>query len=150
MLLFAVSALAQGAVPNFSGTWDLDVAKSDFGPAPPPESVVMVIDHKEPSIKTTTTQKGAQGDATNVSNITTDGKENVNKLQAMGAEQDIRSTSKWTGRQLATERTLEIQGMTIGMNDSWELSDDGRVMTIVRQINTPQGAFTTKMILNKK
>lgn len=150
ILFLVASALAQGAVPNFSGTWDLDVAKSDFGPAPPPESVVMVIDHKEPNIKTTTTQKGTQGDATNVSNITTDGKENVNKLQAMGAEQDIRSTSKWSGKQLATERTLEIQGMTIGMNDSWELSDDGKVMTIVRQIDTPQGAFATKMILNKK
>jgi hypothetical protein len=40
--------------------------------------------------------------------------------------------------------------MTINMNDSWELSDDGKVMTIFRTIGTPQGDFTTKMILNKR
>ena len=150
MLLLAVPAVAQNGTPNFSGTWTLDVAKSDFGPAPPPDSVVMVVDHKEPTIKTTTTQKGAQGDATNESTLTTDGKENVNKLRAMGGEQDVRSTTKWNGKKLATARTLEIQGMTISMNDAWELSDDGKVMTIVRTIGTPQGDFTTKMILNKK
>jgi hypothetical protein len=151
VLLLAIPALAQNATPNFSGTWTLDVAKSDFGPAPPPDSVVMVVDHKEPTIKTTTTQKSAQaGDTTNVSTLTTDGKENVNKLRAMGGEQDVRSTTKWNGKKLATVRTLEIQGMTINMNDAWELSDDGKVMTIVRTIGTPQGDFTTKMILNKK
>ena len=110
----------------------------------------MVIDHKEPNIKVTTTQKGAQGDTANDSNLTTDGKENVNKLRAMGGEQDVRSTTKWNGKKLATDRTLEIQGMTIGMADSWELSDDGKVMTIVREISTPQGNFTTKIVLNKK
>lgn len=150
ILLLAVSAVAQNAAPNFSGTWNLDVAKSDFGPAPPPDSVVMVVDHKEPTIKTTTTQKSAQGDTTNDSTITTDGKENVNKLRAMGGEQDVRSTTKWNGKKLTIARTLEIQGMTISMNDSWELSDDGKVMTIVRAIGTPQGDFTTKMILNRK
>ena len=150
ILLLTVSAVAQNATPNFSGTWNLDVAKSDFGPAPPPDSVVMVVDHKEPTIKTTTTQKSAQGDTTNDSTITTDGKENVNKLRAMGGEQDVRSTTKWNGKKLTIARTLEIQGMTISMNDSWELSDDGKVMTIVRAIGTPQGDFTTKMILNKK
>lgn len=58
-LLVTASIGAQGT-PNFSGTWSLDVAKSDFGPAPPPESVVMVIDHKEPTIKSTTAQKSQQ------------------------------------------------------------------------------------------
>ena len=100
--------------------------------------------------KTTTTQKSAQGDTTNESNITTDGKENVNKLRAMGAEQDVRSTTKWSGKKLAIARTFEIQGMTIGMNDSWELSDDGTVITIIRQMTTPQGDFATRMAFNKK
>jgi hypothetical protein len=150
ILLLAVSAVAQNAMPNFSGTWSLDVAKSDFGPAPPPDAVVMMIDHKEPNLKVTTTQKGQQGDTTNDSNLSTDGKENVNKLRALGGEQDVKSNTKWEGKKLATARMLEIQGMTIGMNDSWELSDDGKVMTIVREISTPQGDFATKMVFNKK
>jgi hypothetical protein len=150
ILLLAVAAVAQNATPNFSGTWNLDVAKSDFGPAPPPDSVVMVIDHKEPNLKATTMQKGSQGDTTNESNITTDGKANVNKLRTMGGELDVSSTSTWNGKKLATVRTFEVQGMSIGMNDSWELSDDGKVMTMVREIKTPQGDFGTKMVFNKK
>jgi hypothetical protein len=149
-VLLVVSALAQGATPNFSGNWTLDLAKSDFGPAPPPDSVVMTIDHKEPSVKSTTVQKSSQGDATNESTITTDGKENVNKLRAAGFDQDVKSTSKWSGKKLTTERVLEIQGMSIGMNDAWELSDDGKVLTIVREINTPQGSFSTRLAFNKK
>ena len=58
----AAAAWAQDAVPNFTGKWSIDIAKSDFGPMPPPESVVHVIDHKEPNIKVVTTQKGAQGE----------------------------------------------------------------------------------------
>jgi hypothetical protein len=150
ILLLAASAAAQGATPNFSGTWSVDVAKSDFGPAPPPDSIVMVIDHKEPNIKATTTQKGQQGDTSNETNVTTDGTENVNKLRAMGTEQDVKSTAKWNGKKLATARTLDVQGMSIGMNDSWEISDDGKVMTIVREVRTPQGDFATKMVFNKK
>jgi len=142
ILLLVVSALAQNATPNFTGTWTLDLAKSDFGPAPPPDSVVMTIDHKEPTVKSTTVQKGSQGDATNESTITTDGKENVNKLRAAGIDQDV--------KKLTTERALEIQGMTISMNDAWELSGDGKVLTIVREINTPQGGFATRLAFNKK
>ena len=150
MVLLTVSALAQNATPNFTGTWTLDLAKSDFGPAPPPDSVVMTIDHKEPGLKSTTVQKSQQGDATNESTINTDGKENVNRLRAAGIDQDVKSTSKWSGRKLTTERVLDIQGMSIGMNDAWELSDDGKVLTIVREINTPQGSFSTRMAFNKK
>jgi hypothetical protein len=150
ILLVTVSALAQNAPPNFSGNWTLDLAKSDFGPAPPPDSVVMTIDHKEPTLKSTTVQKSSQGDATNDSTITTDGKENVNKLRAAGIDQDVKSKSKWSGTKLTTERVMEIQGMSIGMNDAWELSADGKVLTIVRQINTPQGDFSTTMLFNKK
>ena len=61
IVLLAVTAAAQSAVPNFSGTWTLDAAKSDFGPIPGPESIVMVIDHKEPSLKGDRHAEGAPG-----------------------------------------------------------------------------------------
>lgn len=150
VLVLAVAIAAQGVVPDFSGTWALDAAKSDFGPVPPPESIVMVIDHKEPALKSTVTQKGAQGGATVESNITTDGKENVNTMRVGPDEQSVKSTSKWIGKTLATTRTLEAQGMSIGIDDSWELSADGKVMTILRQLRTPQGDFAMKTVFNKQ
>jgi hypothetical protein len=144
-----MSASAQGQ-PNFTGTWTLDAAKSDFGPIPPPESVVMVIDHKEPTLKVSVTQKTPMGDATNDSTYTTDGKDNINKMRSPGGEQDVKSTTKWTGKTLATSRTIDAQGMTIGIEETWDLSADGKVLTINRMLKTPQGDFNTKITLNKK
>jgi len=149
-LLVVVSVAAQGALPNFSGTWTLDASKSDFGPMPLPESIVMVIDHKDPDVKMTITQKGPQGEVTGVTNVTTDGKENVNRMQGPAGDQDVKSTSRWNGRTLTTTRTLQAQGMSIGIDDAWDLSADGKSMTVLREIKTPQGNFTTKMVLDKK
>jgi hypothetical protein len=148
-LLLTFTAAAQ-SLPDFSGTWTLDAAKSDFGPMPPPDSIVMVIDHKEPTLKMTVTQKSQMGDATNDSTYTTDGKDNVNKVRSAAGEQNFKSTTKWSGKVLATNRTIEAQGMSIGIDETWDLSPDGKVMTINRTLNTPQGAFNTKMVLNKK
>ena len=150
ILLFVMTGATQSAVPNFSGTWSLDAAKSDFGPIPGPESIVMVIDHKEPALKVTVTQKGPQGETTNDSTYTTDGKDNMNKMRSPAGDQDVKSTTKWNGKILATTRTIEAQGMSIGIDDAWELSADGKVMTINRQLKTPQGDFSTKIVLNKQ
>ena len=150
ILLLVMPGAAQSAVPNFSGTWSLDAAKSDFGPIPGPESIVMVIDHREPTLKVTVTQKGPQGETANDSTYTTDGKDNVNKMRSPAGDQDVKSTTKWNGKILATTRTIEAQGMSIGIDDAWELSADGKVMTINRQLKTPQGDFSTKIVLNKK
>jgi hypothetical protein len=147
----AASAWAQDATPNYTGKWSIDLAKSDFGPMPPPESVVHVIEHTEPNLKIVTTQKGPQGETTNERMLTTDGKENVNKMRMGGAEpQEVRSTSKWNGKTLATAFKLDMQGNTFDVNDSWKLSDDGKVLTIMREIKSAQGDFGTTMVFNKQ
>ncbi|HET6955514.1 MAG TPA: hypothetical protein VFI56_03005 [Vicinamibacterales bacterium] len=149
IVLLAVSVYAQG-LPNFTGTWTFDAAKSDFGPIPPPESIVMVIDHKEPTLKVNVTQKTPMGDAANDSTYTTDGKDNINKMRSPAGEQDVKSTTKWNGKTLTTSRTIEAQGMTIGIDETWDLSADGKVLTINRMLKTPQGDFNTKITMNKK
>ena len=148
-LILAVSLSAQG-LPNFTGTWTLDAAKSDFGPIPPPESIVMVIDHKEPTLKVNVTQKTPMGEATNDSTYTTDGKDNINKMRSPAGEQDVKSTTKWNGKTLLTSRTIDAQGMSIGIEETWDLAPDGKVLTINRMLKTPQGDFNTKITLNKQ
>jgi len=148
-VLLTVSLSAQG-LPNFTGTWTLDAAKSDFGPIPPPESIVMVIDHKEPTLKVSVTQKTPMGEAANDSTYTTDGKDNINKMRSPAGEQDVKSTTKWNEKTLTTSRTIEAQGMSIGIEETWDLAADGKVLTINRMLKTPQGDFNTKITLNKK
>jgi hypothetical protein len=150
VLLFTASAAAQDEKPDFSGKWNLDVAKSDFGPAPPPESIVMVIEHKEPNVKVSITQTGQQGVMSNVRNLTTDGKENTNLMRTMGGEQDVKSTTKWDGKKLATVLKIDAQGATVEIQDAWELAADGKVLTVSRVFKTPQGDFNTKAVFNKQ
>ena len=150
LLLLAASAVAQEARPDFSGKWVLDAAKSDFGPSPPPEFVIHVIEHKEPNIKIVTSQKSIQGETTNERNLTTDGKDNTNKMRLMGGEQEVKSSSHWDGGKLATTMKLDVQGSAVELNDTWELSGGGKVLTIVRAVKTPQGDFTVKTVFNKQ
>ena len=150
VLLLAVSTKAQDAKPDFSGTWNLDVAKSDFAGAPAPDSIVHVIEHKDPNLKITTTQKGQQGELTNTRNLTTDGKESVNKMRTMAGEQDVKSTTTWKGNKLANAFKLDIQGSAIDINETWDLSDGGKVLSVARDIQTPQGPFHQMYVFNKQ
>lgn len=153
LLLLAASTastVAQEAKPDFSGTWNLDVAKSDFAGAPAPDSIVHVIVHKDPSLKITTTQKGPQGELTNTRTLTTDGKENMNKMRTMVGEQDVKSTTAWNGGKLANAFKLDIQGSAIAISESWELTDGGRVLSVTRDVSTPQGDFHQRYVFNKQ
>ena len=110
LVLGVSSAWAQGAKPNFSGTWQLDPAKSEFGPMPPPTSMVTTIEHKDPKVVIKSAQKSDQGDVVNERTITTDGKPNINKLKTQMGDQDVTSTTNWSGNQLVTEFKMEING----------------------------------------
>jgi hypothetical protein len=140
----------QDTKPDFSGKWTLDIVKSDFGQMPPPDSIVAVIEHKEPKIKISAIQKGQQGEITNERVMTTDGKENSNTLKTMMGEQPITSTTKWNGKALVTAFTLAIQDMSLDVIESWELSPDGKLLTVTRDIKSQQGDFSQKTVFNKQ
>ncbi len=150
MLLVSAPIWAQDAKPNLTGTWTLDTSKSDFGGMPGPDSVVNVIDHKDPQLKITSTQKSQQqGEVTNTRMLTTDGKENTNTMRTMMGDQPVKSTTKWNGKTLTNAFTLDIQGNTIGINEVWAVSDDGKMLTVTRAISTGQGDVTQKFVFNK-
>lgn len=150
VLFMPMPAWAQDARPDLSGTWNLDIAKSDFGPTPVPESMVQVIVHKEPAIKVSSTIKSQGSVISNERNITTDGKENTYTLKGPAGEQAVKSTSTWSANKLLTAMKVETQGVAFDINDVWELSADGKVLTMNREINTPQGDFTVRAVYNKQ
>jgi hypothetical protein len=53
-LAFAI-AVASAQVPDLSGTWQLNVAKSGWGKHPKPTGGTVVIEHHEPALKYTGT-----------------------------------------------------------------------------------------------
>ena len=148
--LAAPMSTQDSAKPNLSGTWTLDAAKSDFGQYPPPEFIILVIEHNEPVVKITTTTKSGTGESTGEQNLTTNGTQTVNKMQVMGAQQEVLVVGKWDGETLGTSWSLSARGVTLSFSDSWSLADGGKVLTMIRVAKTPQGDFTVKTVYNKR
>jgi len=146
MLALAAVACAADDKPNFTGKWVLDTEKSDFGPVPAPTSQTQEIDHKDPKLKVKTVSKNAQGESTAESNRTTDGEENTNTIG--GAE--VKSKTVWDGKKLVTTMKRQVQGMDIDVKDVWELAEDGKSLNVTRELKTPQGDFTQKLLLKKE
>jgi len=145
MSLVLCAALAQ-AKPNFNGEWKLNASKSDFGMMPAPTSLVLKITHSDPDMKVVRTQVGEQGEFTNESAYTTDGKECVNKSR-FG---ETKSTLKWDGDVLVINSKMDFQGNEVTITEKWSLSEDGKTLTQNRHFSTSQGEGDVRTVLEKQ
>lgn len=147
MFLMAASAVVVLAAdkPNFSGTWTAQMDKSDFGMMPPPQSMSRKIEHAEPEMKITTTQKGERGENTSESKFTTDGKEATVKMR----NREAKLKAKWDGEKLIVESKSEFNGAELTQKETWSLSENGKMLTISNDINSPMGATTVKLVFAK-
>jgi len=92
-VLFSLAAvLLAMAKPNFSGSWKLNVSKSDFGQMPAPDSATYKIVHEDPKLRNSVKQSSQAGEFEFEASYTTDGKECVNQMFG----NDFKSTLKWT------------------------------------------------------
>ena len=128
LLLTATSLFAE-THPNFSGTWKLDVSKSETGSEGIAELTVDV-DHKDPVF--TYTAKGTAGgqDFEETESFTTDGKPS---RDSHGAN----VTAHWDGTTLVAEATGD-DGSNL-YTARLTLSEDGKSITrVVKQRDDPQ------------
>ncbi len=146
LLSLSLASWAQSGKPNFSGTWDLQVDKSDFGPMPGPQAQTTVIEHKDPKLKVTSKSKSDRGERTVERTLTTDGQENTNEVA--GAQ--WKSKTRWVENELVTESQFEAQGAKIQMKDHWKLSDDAKTFTVERALSSEMGEAAQKLIYTKK
>jgi hypothetical protein len=133
-------------VPNLSGTWVLQVDKSDFGPIPAPTSRTDVVDHQEPklNIKRTTVQNGTEVVGNLVFVI--DGKEYKNMM----GPQQLASTLKWDGDVLVVSTNTSTQQGDITLLDRYTLSADGKTLTQDRTISVMGQSVTQKLVFAKQ
>ena len=145
LILCGFAMLAQ-AEPNLSGEWVLNIEKSEFGEMPPPDSYTRIIEHKNPSIKISTTQVGMMGEMKNEITCTIGG-DPCNSSSEMG---ESTSTFKWDGDTLVTDSTMEMMGMAMTGNETMTLSADGKTLTLTNSISLDMGGFEATYILEKK
>jgi hypothetical protein len=145
MALPLVSSLAQQK-PDFSGTWKLNVAKSEFGQLPGPTSRMDVITHKEPSLSYSVTLEGAQGKQEFSVTYTTDGKESLNTLGPL----EFKSIVKWVGGNLFEVTKFVYNGTDVNSEATTFLSPDGRTMTVNIHFSTSMFETDQKLIFEKQ
>ena len=133
-------------VPNLSGTWVLQIAESDFGMVPPPDSRTDVIDHQEPrlAVKRTTSAQGT----TTVADMTyaVDGKPHKNNAGTT----ELVSTLKWDGDVLVMVTTTQAPQGELVITDHYTLSPDGQTLTQARVLAIQDQTLAQTMVLKKQ
>jgi hypothetical protein len=145
LFCFAV-AIAQ-AKPDFSGTWNLNIAASNFGPVPnKPEKATTTIENAEPNLRLTSDVTGPQGQRVTKFKYTTDGVEVTN----VNGPVEMKSTAKWDGDTLVIESKGKFQDNDLKFIDKWSLSSDGKHATQTRHIVVTQGEFDQTYVFDKQ
>jgi hypothetical protein len=134
------------AKPNFSGTWKVNVAKSDFGALPAPDSQTDQITHQEPDLKLHVAQSGQMGEMNYDAVYSTDGKEATNTVNG----NVFKSTLKWDGDDLSIDTKGSFGGNEFTAKDRWTLSEDGKTITVQRHLASSMGETDQKILFEKQ
>lgn len=145
-LAAAAGTLSAADKPDLSGTWNLNVQKSEFGPSPGPDKFVRKIDHKDPEMKLTTTQAFQGQERTSDVVYTIDGKPHTVKV----GEAEAEITATWKGNNLEVKSLRNIQGNEITAVETWTLAEDGKTLTTVSHIKAPMGELDLKFFFEKQ
>ena len=143
-LILAAATPGAQQKPNFSGSWKMNQVKSDFGPAPAPDTFTRKIVHAEPSITIDEEQATPLGLQQTQRKMTTDGKEST--FDVGGA--DVKATARWEGSTLLVVTKVDVASLSY--NDRMSLSADGKTLTSVVRVDTPQGSVDVTVVFEKQ
>ena len=115
---FAVVLHAQ-AKPNFTGTWKLNVAKSD-SEEDGPQALIVTVDHKEPVLTYTVTGTAGGQEINETATLRTDG-------TPTKGPNDIKFVCHWDGSTLVLEGSAPDESPIFEARLS--LSADGKTIT---------------------
>lgn len=144
LALFLACAAALAAA-DFSGSWSLDLPKSDFGRANPPQALSMTVRQTAAALAVESTLTDARGASTSRYTLDLTGKEAKNLMRG----NEVVSTSSWRGETLHVKARTSVQGTEIKTVDQWQLDPAGRTLTVYRTASTPQGDIEQRFVYVK-
>lgn len=132
---------------NFSGTWNLDNAKSDGAYKEYQVTCKIKQDSKTISIEETFLPKEGEVITSQSASYTLDGKESSNEEQG-GIN---KKSAKWSDdrKSLTVKETRQVGDNTYGSNTVYKLSDDGKILT-VRTTDINDDSSPLVRVFNKK
>jgi hypothetical protein len=131
-LLLAVAPItrAQGH-PDFSGTWKLNLDKSDYGDLQGPETRIDVIEQHEDRVSDRVTTEGRHREQQYTLLFTTDGNETTLPPETkMGSVMILSVSARWQGETLVVTQKLRFQGAPLVATNLYKMSGDGKTLTI--------------------
>jgi hypothetical protein len=143
------------AKPDFSGTWKLNVAKSDFGPVPGPTAQTDAIQQSGQTLKINVTVEGDQGKMQYTEVLTTDGKEVAiapdSPVAHPAPEVTMQTVSAaWDGATLNVSQKLTYGGDPVTGVSHYTLSADGKVLTVASDYQSSQGDASRTFVFDKQ
>ncbi len=172
--LLAISAFAQKKA-DFSGNWTLDVSKSKLDERARVESMTMNVTQTDKDLKVETATKrtpppadaqgggqgggmrrgGGFGGGDGTTTYTLDGKETSMEADSpMGkVPVKLKANLESDGKlKLNSSRTITTQmgEISITTKEAWSLSEDGKTLTVKRDMETPRGTNSSEMVFTKK
>jgi hypothetical protein len=146
ILALLLPAAAPAQAPNLSGTWVLQVDKSNFGDGPAPATRTDVIDHQEPKLLIKRTVGSAAGVFTSDLVYGIDGKPYKNTV----GPNETTSTLRWDGETL--EMVSEVQNAqgAATLTDRFTLSADKNTLTMARIINAGGAQIAQTFVFARK
>ena len=142
--VFAGACLGAGK-PDFTGTWTLNPARSDFGGLSPPQSMVSRVEHKEPELRVSTTVTTAQGPNNNSYIYRTDGVEQTNTVRGGVST----SKARWVEQELVVDVHVRTPTGEMDFTDVWRVPADRTSLTVVRTLRGPRGEQKQKFVYDR-
>jgi len=174
---FTIGGFAQAKPTDFSGTWVLDIPKSQISERMRIEALTMTVAQTDKELKVTSETKraappadaaatpagpngpgagrgmrGFNGDGTVAYSL--DGKETIVEVDRPNGKLPIKYKAALAGGKADLSSSRSFNGpmgdVTVTTKDTWTLSADGKTLTDVRLQSTPRGDSTSTLVFVKK
>jgi len=148
VLTVAASAGAQPAqkTPDFTGQWELNASKSDLGGAPAPKLSASVTQNDTLFTFNQTVGTPAGDQTVTQAFPLKPGPQTWNTPSG----QPVTTTATWENGSLVITAKAQRQGTEMTQVNKWQLSPDGKSMTMLQDMATPGGAVTLRLVFDRK
>ena len=141
--------------PDFSGTWRIDRAKSDFGAfSERPLSLAdstLDVEHRDPELKIRRTLSlNGQEEVKEFAYYTDERGETNQATIGMG---EVKSKTRWDGDKVVSEAQIRRRGQSgtyeLNVTQKWQVSSDGKTLTNTTNISNEMGAQQVKLVYRR-
>jgi len=147
------AAPAAAAHPSLTGTWNLNLTKSNFDQVPPPASEILTFTQNDSHFTIAVTSDSDRGKENYTLPFSSDGADTPTPNSTFAETAELRvlsSRGEWQGSSLIFTEKITYEGNPGTLKSTFTLSPDGKTLTRVMDISVDQGNFETTSIFDKQ